>query len=66
MKIKFENQEYLDVKLSPKGDAIIISSKVKWEENSFALSSVALSEEQLDQLITELIQLKTKVKNAKV
>lgn len=66
MKIKFDNQEYLDIKLNQKGDAVVLSSKVKWEENSFALSSIFLDQEKLDQLLTELIQLKTKIKNAKI
>ena len=66
MKILFGNQEYLDVKLSPKEDSVVLTTKTKWDEGSFAMSSVNLSDEQIDKLIAELIQLKTKIKNAKV
>lgn len=66
MKILFGNQEYLDVKLSPKEDSVVVTTKTKWDEGSFALSSVNLTEEQLDKLITELITLKSKVKNVKL
>ena len=66
MKILFGNQEYLDVKLSPKEDSVVVTTKTKWDEGSFAMSSVNLSEEQLDKLITELITLKSKVKNVKL
>jgi hypothetical protein len=66
MKILFGNQEYLDVKLSPKEDSVVVTTKTKWDEGSFAMSSVNLTEEQLDKLITELITLKSKVKNVKL
>jgi len=66
MKILFGNQEYLDVKLSPKEDSVVVTTKTKWDEGSFAMSSVSLTEEQLDKLITELITLKSKVKNVKL
>jgi hypothetical protein len=66
MKILFGNQEYLDLKLSLKEDSVVITTKTKWDEGSFAMSSVNLSDEQIDKLIAELIQLKTKIKNAKV
>ncbi len=66
MKILFGNQEYLDVKLSPKEDFVVVTTKTKWDEGSFAMSSVNLTEEQLDKLITELITLKSKVKNVKL
>ena len=66
MKILFGNQEYLDLKLSPKEESVVLTTKTKWDEGSFAMSSVNLSDEQIDKLIAELIQLKTKIKNAKV
>ena len=66
MKILFGNQEYLDVKLSPKEDSVVVTTKTKWDEGSFAMSSVNLTEDQLDKLITELITLKSKVKNVKL
>jgi hypothetical protein len=66
MKILFGNQEYLDVKLSPKEDSVVVTTKTKWDEGSFALSSVNLTEEQLDKLVTELITLKSKLKNVKL
>lgn len=66
MKILFGNQEYLDLKLSSKEDSVVLTTKTKWDEGSFAMSSVNLTEEQIDKLIAELIQLKTKVKNVKV
>lgn len=66
MKILFGNQEYLDIKLSPKEDSVVVTTKTKWDEGSFALSSVNLTEEQLDKLVTELITLKSKLKNVKL
>jgi hypothetical protein len=66
MKILFGNQEYLDVKLSPKEDSVVVTTKTKWDEGSFALSSVNLTEDQLDKLVTELITLKSKIKNVKL
>jgi len=66
MKILFGNQEYLDVKLSPKEDSVVVTTKTKWDEGSFALSSVNLTEDQLDKLVTELITLKSKLKNVKL
>ena len=66
MKILFGNQEYLDVKLSPKEDSVVVTTKTKWDEGSFALSSVNLTEEQLDKLVTELITLKSRLKNVKL
>lgn len=65
MKILFGNQEYLDIKLSPKEENILLSIKTRWDENSFAVSSVAIDSDQLDRLISELVQLKTKLKNVK-
>lgn len=66
MKILFGNQEYLDIKLSPKEDSVVVTTKTKWDEGSFALSSVNLTEDQLDKLVTELITLKSKLKNVKL
>ena len=63
MKILFGNQEYLDIKLSPKNDAVVITAKTKWDEGSFAMSSVSIDEDQVDKIIAELIQIKTKIKN---
>jgi hypothetical protein len=63
MKILFGNQEYLDIKLSPKNDAVVITTKTKWDEGSFAMSSVSIDEDQIDKIIAELIQIKTKIKN---
>ena len=63
MKILFGNQEYLDIKLSPKNDAVVITTKTKWDEGSFAMSSVSIDEDQVDKIISELIQIKTKIKN---
>jgi hypothetical protein len=63
MKILFGNQEYLDIKLSPKNDAVVITTKTKWDEGSFAMSSVSIDEDQVDKIIAELIQIKTKIKN---
>ena len=65
MKVLFGNQEYLDIKLSPKEDKIALSIKTKWDENSFAVSSINLDGDQLDKIIAELIQLKAKLKNVK-
>lgn len=65
MKILFGNQEYLDIKLSPKEENIVLSIKTRWDESSFAVSSVAIDSDQLDRLISELVQLKTKLKNVK-
>lgn len=65
MKILFGNQEYLDVKLSPKEDSVTVTIKTKWDEGSFAMSSAKLNAEQLDRLIMELINMKPKVKNEK-
>ena len=65
MKVLFGNQEYLDIKLSPKEDKVALSIKTKWDENSFAISSVNLDGDQLDKIIAELIQLKTRLKNVK-
>ncbi len=66
MKILFGNQEYLDIKPSSKDDLVVLSIKTKWDENSFALSSVNLDTDQLDKVISELIKLKAKIKNVKV
>lgn len=66
MKILFGNQEYLDVKLSPKEEFVVLTTKTKWDEGSFALASVNLTEDQVDKLITELLTIKTKIKNVKV
>jgi hypothetical protein len=66
MKILFGNQEYLDVKLSPKEDSVVLTTKTKWDEGSFAMASVNLSDDQIDKLITELLSIKTKIKNVKV
>lgn len=65
MKVLFGNQEYLDIKLSPKENHLVLSIKTKWDENSFAVSSVNLDGDQLDKVIAELIQLKSKIKNVK-
>ncbi len=62
MKILFGNQEYLDIKLAPKEDRLIVTVKTKWEENSYAMSSAYLTDEQVDKLISELITLKPKIK----
>jgi hypothetical protein len=66
MKILFGNQEYLDVKLSPKEEFVVLTTKTKWDEGSFALASVNLTEDQIDKLITELLTIKTKIKNVKI
>ena len=66
MKILFGNQEYLDLKLSPKENSVVLTTKTKWDEGSFAMSSVNLTDDQVDILIAELIQLKTKIKNVKI
>jgi hypothetical protein len=65
MKILFGNQEYLDVKLSPKEDSVVLTTKTKWDEGSFALATVNLTSDQIDKLITELLTIKTKIKNVK-
>jgi hypothetical protein len=66
MKILLEDRQYLDIKISKDDSKVTLTMKTQWEENSFALSSLELDSSQLDRLISELINLKTKVKNAKV
>lgn len=66
MKILLEDRQYLDIKLSKDDSRIMLTMKTQWEENSFALSSLELDSSQLDKLISELISLKSKVKNVKV
>ena len=65
MKILFGNQEYLDVKLSPKEEFVVLTTKTNWDEGSFALATVNLTSDQIDKLITELLTIKTKIKNVK-
>ena len=66
MKKLFGNQEYLDLKLSSKEDSVVITTKTRWDEGSFAMSTVNLNDEQVDKLISELIKVKPRIKNAKV
>jgi hypothetical protein len=66
MKILFGDQEYLDLKLSSKEDSVVITTKTRWDEGSFAMSTVNLNDEQVDKLISELIKVKPRIKNAKV
>lgn len=66
MKILLDNRQYLDVKISKDDFSVILTMKTQWEENSFALSSLELDSSQVDKLISELINLKTKIKNVKI
>ena len=61
MKIRLENQEYIDIKMTLKSDAVSITTKTKWDEGSFALASVELKSDDVDALITELVKLKSKI-----
>ena len=65
MKILTGNQEYLDVKLSAKEDLVVLTTKTRWDEGSFAMASVNLTEAQVDSLIAEFIKLKSRIKNVK-
>lgn len=61
MKIRLPNQEYVDIKMTLKSDAISITTKTKWDEGSFALASIELNGDDVDALITELVKLKSKI-----
>lgn len=61
MKIRLQNQEYIDIKMTLKSDAVSITTKTKWDEGSFALASIELRGDDVDALITELVKLKSKI-----
>lgn len=61
MKIRLPNQEYVDIKMTLKSDAVSITTKTKWDEGSFALASIELNGDDVDTLITELVKLKSKI-----
>lgn len=61
MKIRLPNQEYIDIKMTLKSDAVSITTKTKWDEGSFALASIELNGDDVDALITELVKLKSKI-----
>jgi hypothetical protein len=61
MRIKLPNQEYVDIGMTMKSDAIAITTKTKWDEGSYALASIELKSDDVDRLITELVKLKSKI-----
>lgn len=61
LKIQFPEQEYLTIKLSTNGERAIITTKTKFDEGSYAMSSVSLTDEQIDSVISELVKLKAKI-----
>lgn len=61
MRIPLQNQEYVDIKLTMRSDAVSITTKTRWDEGSFALASIELNGDAVDSLITELVKLKSKI-----
>lgn len=65
MRINLENQEYFELKLTPKKDTIKFSVKTKIDEESYAMVSCDIDASRVDDIITELIKFKTEIKNVK-
>jgi hypothetical protein len=61
MKIKLDNKTILFVKLSDDKNKIILSTQIENLNGNIFLNTVALSEDVLTDLITELITLKSKL-----
>ena len=61
MKIKIDKKTKLSVSLSRDKSAVIMSSQVEDHDGNIFLNTITLSEEHLENLLAELIILKSKL-----
>ncbi len=58
MKVNIDTDSYIDIDKSADNDGAILSLKVKKDEKSYILISLALNEDVLDKLISEMVSIR--------
>ena len=58
MKINIDTDSYIDIDKSADNDSAVLSLKVKRDERSYILISLALNEDILDKLISEMVSIR--------
>ena len=58
MKVNIDTDSYIDIDKSADNDGATLSLKVKKDEKSYILISLALNEDVLDKLISEMVSIR--------